>query len=422
MSDNQMEKANNLFKENKFAEAGKIFRQLWEEGKNGYAANRYLYCLRKAGYPEAALKQGEKAYAEFPDNIYIQRELIWSHYEMLKKAREEESLPKVIQIASNILERKPEQMPLELTVFAVINLAKDRGQWQTVSDWCDRIERAKVSDDKPQIGDKKGKSNKEKWYFAKIKSLIELKSWHQARSIALEATNIYPKEMNFPRWAALALANLGKIQDGIDELNNLILKHREEWYILQDLSDLYLRINQLDLALRFACKAALAPGEDKAKVTLYQNIAKLALLMNKLEMAARHIQLSKAIRQQEKWAIKANLEQLESEIHQAFDDEKINWIDDHTNLNDLSQICRKYWVKESYQGLPRQKGYIESVAQDKPYGWIRAQDGQRVFFLQKELPKFLRKENLQVDFALEESWDNKKGKSSVKAVNIRVEK
>lgn len=39
--------------------------------------------------------------------------------------------------------------------------------------------------------------------------------------------------------------------------------------------------------------------------------------------------------------------------------------------------------------------------------------------MQKELPPFLRKENLKVSFILEDSWDNKKNQLSSKAVDIK---
>ncbi|WP_179147461.1 hypothetical protein [Cylindrospermopsis raciborskii] len=55
-----------------------------------------------------------------------------------------------------------------------------------------------------------GKSKKEQWFFAKVKSLIGLELWQEARACALEAIKFYPKEINFYRFSALALANLAE--------------------------------------------------------------------------------------------------------------------------------------------------------------------------------------------------------------------
>ncbi len=65
MFDHEMETAHRLLKEKKYAEAGKIFRQVWEQGDNSYAASKYLYCLRKAGYPQPAIQQCKKACLQF---------------------------------------------------------------------------------------------------------------------------------------------------------------------------------------------------------------------------------------------------------------------------------------------------------------------------------------------------------------------
>lgn len=421
MSDNIEERAKILLEAKQFPEAGKLFRKLWEENNSAYAASKYLYCLRKAGYPEASIQQGIKADTQFPGNKYIKSELTWAHYDLIKIAIERGNLSEVLAKANQLLDIHPEILALELTVFAIIKLAKKLDEWEIVSWWCDQIDPAKLSDNKPQIGDQNGMSKKEQWYFAKVKSLIELKSWQASHIVALEATKIYPKQIHFLRWNALALGHLGQTEEAINLLKELLLKYREEWYIWADLSDLYTEIKQPELALVSACKAALSPGEDKVKITLYQNLARMALSMNKLEMAARHIQLCKVVRQRENWRIKSDLVQLELNVQDAFRKDKLNWVDESGNIDNLMKNCRQHWQEESYQGLPRQKGVIESLVPDKPYGWIRAENGNKVFFLQKELPKFLRKENLKVNFAIEESWDNAKGKLSVKAVNIKVE-
>ncbi|MBR8829496.1 MAG: hypothetical protein DSM107014_16640 [Gomphosphaeria aponina SAG 52.96 = DSM 107014] len=419
MSEPIMERGNSFLKQNQFAEAGKLFRQLWEEGHNAYAASRYLYCLRKAGYPDAALIQGNKAHSEFTDNIYIQRELVWIHYEIVKRSAEQENLRQVIESASKLLDLQPESLPLELTILTVIKLAKQKHQWQTVSDWCNKIQPSQLNDDTPLINGRKVKSKREQWYFAYIKSLIELNSWSKVHGLALEAINAYPREINFKRWYALALAYQGDVEKAIAKLEDIILKERQEWYLFQDLSDLFFKTNQTESGFRYGCKAALASGEDKAKVTLYQRLAEIALSLKKWEIAARHIQLSKLIRQQEGWGIKANFEELESNIRQKCQDNNIGWVD--YSFDELKKICRQDWRKESYGGLPRQQGVIESLPEQKSFGWIRLENGEKIFFMQKELPKFLRKENIPVNFVLEKNWNHKKAEFSTKAVDIQAE-
>ncbi len=270
MNENElMNTATELLKQQQWKEAGTLFRQVWENENNAYAASRYLYCLRKGGYASASIKQGNKALNQFPGNKYIKNELVWAYYDDgIKPEESKENLYQLIESAKKILSLQPDTLPKELTVFAVIKAAKQKEKWDIVLEWCNVIKPEELNDESILVDGKKGKSKKEQWFFAKVKSLIELELWKEARVCALEAIKIYPREMNLYRFSALALANLGEEEKAILELKDILLKYREEWYIYQDLSDIYLRINQPETALNFACQAALSPGEDKIKVTL----------------------------------------------------------------------------------------------------------------------------------------------------------
>ncbi|NEN93809.1 MAG: hypothetical protein F6K48_35020, partial [Okeania sp. SIO3H1] len=247
MSNDLIEQAQQFLKQENFPAAGKIFRKLWEEENNSYAASRYLSCLRKAGYPGAAIRQGKKAKEQFPDNNYIKNELIWAYYDKhIKNFSEEEDINKLIEPAINILSHQPDKLPKELTVMAVVKLAKQKNQWEIVSEWCDKLEPKNI--DKTTINGK-GKSKQEQWFFAKVKSLIELELWKEARLWALEAIKLYPKEIHFYRWAALALGYRGKVKQAINELEKIISTKRTEWYILQDLANFYSSLNQLEQAI-----------------------------------------------------------------------------------------------------------------------------------------------------------------------------
>jgi tetratricopeptide (TPR) repeat protein len=218
MSEQIIDQANSLLKQNNFAEAGKIYRQEWETNHNAYAASRYLYCLRKAGYPEAALIQGNKAYSQFSEHLYIKRELIWIYYDLVKQFAEKKNLREAEKFAAKLLTLEPESLPLELTFFLIIDLAKEQNKWQIVADWCGKVKPYKLSNENSLIDGKKVKSKRERWYFAYLKSLIELNDWQKVNSLALEAINNYPKEINFKRWYVIFLAEQGNIEKAISQL------------------------------------------------------------------------------------------------------------------------------------------------------------------------------------------------------------
>jgi tetratricopeptide (TPR) repeat protein len=422
MNENElMNTATELLKQQQWKEAGTLFRQVWENENNTYAASRYLHCLRKAGYASASIKQGSKALNQFPDNKYIKNELVWAYYhDTIKPEASKENLYQLIESAKTILSLQPDTLPKELTVFAVIKAAKQKEKWDIVLEWCNIIKPEELNDESIIIDGKKGKSKKEQWFFAKVKSLIELELWKEAHACALEAIKFYPKEMNFYRFSALALANLGEEEKAIFELKDILLKYREEWYIYQDLSDIYLRINQPETAIKFACQAALSPGEDKIKVTLYEKICQQSLLLGKLEISVQHLELCKAIREREGWKVKDTLQQLQAKINQEITNQQLKFTKFEGDITQLNQVCRKYWKEILYQDIPRYCGTVESLPPNQAHGWIIDDTGNRVFFLQKELPKFLRKQNQRVSFILQESYDRKRDRKSVKAADFQI--
>jgi len=309
---------------------------------------------------------------------------------------------------------------LRSTIKAVWTVAQKKQEWEIVADWCDRIAPSELSDEAPLIQGRRGKSMRERWYFARVKSLIQLQRWDEARSWAQEATRHYPREVNFPRWAALALAGQGYIEQAIAEMEELTLKRRVDWYVWNDLCGLYLRIGQAEAALRAGCQAALAPGEDKQKVTLYERLGQVGLSLGKLELAARQVALSKAVRQRERWPIRPRLARLEAEIRHALEEAGLNWPVDTDDIGDLAHLCQADWAACVYIGLPRKAGIVEALPQGKPHGWIRTDDGERIFFLQNDLPDAIRYKGARLEFALMPNWDRKYDRRSYRAVDFRA--
>ncbi|NER06533.1 MAG: hypothetical protein F6K17_30110 [Okeania sp. SIO3C4] len=174
----------------------------------------------------------------------------------------------------------------------------------------------------------------------------------------------------------------------------------------------------MDKAISFSCRAALASGEYKAKVTLYMNIAKLTLEAENIEMAVRNIELSKAIRQQEGWKVKQDLQNLDSEIYQQLEKSRKSVELENYDIKHLIKICEKDWKKLVYSDQPQKSGIIDYLPPDKAHGFVMSGEGERFFFLQKDLPHSLRKEKLRVNFSLEKSWDRKQEKELLKAVNF----
>jgi tetratricopeptide (TPR) repeat protein len=421
MNDERNARAERLLAEGNYPEAGALFHQLWDETGDPGCASRYVRCLRKAGHARGAVTRAREAREKHPDDLWIQRELVWAYYEAFAKPAERRAdLNGLLDAAQGILDLDPEPLPRQLVVFAVIRLAKKKGKWDTVCDWCDRLDPAQLDNSPREINGKVAKSQREEWYFDKVKSLVKLKRWPDAQNLALQAADLYRNEPNFRRWAATARAEQGDLPGGIGEMEQLVLEYRGVWYLLHDLSEMYLRQGNLQAALRFGCRAALTCSDDTVKVSLYHLLSRLDLALGKLDFAAQHAALVGAIRRQKRWSIPAELTRLETEIREALHQINEVWPVDTDDVATLVQFCREQWLGEVYAGLPRKRGTIESLPPDQAHGWIKSDDGERVFVLQKDLPPTARQTGLVVDFALEPSWDRKRQQPSVRAVDLRL--
>lgn len=416
----RQQKAKTFYEASQFAEAGAIYHELWVEQGDAFSGTRYTHCLRKAGHANAALSIARQVAQKHPNDTYACRELVWALYEaQFKPAKERGDLRALTQAAQEIANLTDETLPMHLVTFAVIDLAKDKGQWQLVSYWCDRLDPQTLNLDKREVGDQRILSEREQWYFAKVKALVQLNQWAEARRWALEAQQTFPRNIHFQRWAAQALAGEGDRAGAIQELEVLLARGASDWFILADLAQLWFELGQLEEALRAACRAALAFGEDKAKVNLFVLLAQINLALGQVQAAAYHLALTKAVRQRENWPIKNDLIQLEQQIATALATQPAP--DMPTDPTQLFKICQAEWRKQVMAGRTRYTGQVCNLPESKKFGFIAPdQGGENIFVFLRDLPRPAQKVGARVEFSLETSFDQKKNKESVRAVNVQV--
>ena len=390
--------ARQLYDAQNYEEAGRLYHRLWEEQGDAFSGGRYAYCLRKAGYARAALTVARKVHGKHPDDVYVRREVVWALYEAeFKSAKEQGNLGALMRVGQQIVDLTDEELPVRLVSFAVIGLAKDKMKWGAVSAWCDRLDRQKLSTEPREIGGRRVISEREQWYFAKVKSLVQLKQWDEARELALEAVQAYPRKRDFSRWAAQALAGQGQVSEAIAELEILAHQGRAEWYLLKDLAELELQSKQVEEAYRVACQAALAFGEDKAKVSLFALISQIAYECQRFDVAIRHAVLSRLVRAREGWGM-GKAARLESKARSAYEQTGQPPLNLPDEISKLAALCRQDWEQaippelvprpeERRRRRPRPEtdgvvhtGQIKVYKEDKGYGFIRPDDGESDIF------------------------------------------
>jgi len=415
------QEAEALRKAGQYAAAGAVFHRLWDEHGDASSGWRYAQCLRKAGHPDAALQVIEQVVTQHPDDQWAGFEHAWCIYEALvKPARGEGHLGKLLYAGQRMIEVGAQDLPLRLTVFAIVKVAKAKGKWTVVSEWCDRLDPLQLGTESNTVGERQTMSDRERWYFAKVKALVQLRQWAEARRLALEAAEAFPRRTDFRRWAAQARAGEGDIAGGIEELETLVRQGDPPWYILADIAQMQYQLGKADAALQKACKAALAPGENKAKVNLFVLIAEICLAAGRPEIAAWHVALTKAVRQREGWPIRGELVQLEKRVADALAQTGAPWPDLPADPEGLLRECENIWREQATAGLERKTGVICHLPKGKKYGFIKPDDGgPNIYFRRREIPRRYAVVGQRVEFAIEESYDPVKERESARAVDIR---
>jgi len=415
------QKAEELRKAGRFSDAEPLFAELWAQSGDRMVGWRYAFCLRKQGKFDEALETGYEVVERFPEDQWSKNELIWAIYDAkIKPAKEQQDLDLVLATAEEAIQFGASDLALKLIAFAVIDTAKLAGKWDLVANWCDRLDYTSLSAETTQLGDHQMMSDRERWFFARIKAAGELKHWETARTLGLEASQTFPRRKDFSRWAAKALAEQGEVEQAIVELRELLKRGKPEWYLYQDLALCQVKAGDKEGALRNCCEAALAYGDHKTKVNVYALLARLWLERGDLLPAAQAAALARVVREQEGWSIPASLQQLEEEIRREAAESNVSLEEVPNDYRRLEHMLREALQQGVEAGVELCYGVITRLPPEKDFGFLRREDGGGdVYFKRREVPRAYLKEGQRVAFILEPAFDAKKQQETVRAVKIR---
>lgn len=405
-----------------FAEALDQFAQIWHQSPNPFVGWRYAFCLRKVGRLEDAERIAREALEKYPEDKFTRAELGWILYEKdLKSAKEEKDLGRVVHIANQILALNSDEVALAKVVLAVMKVAKDRKKWETLLEWADRLSPENL-DNRPMIfGGKRGMSDREIWYVGRARALLELGRYDEARQFAQSGLAEFPNEIFLRRIAALALARSDDLMGGIAEMRALLTHRRADWYMKVELAELEYQAGNYAEAYRLICEALLHSRQsDEYKVGYFVSLARIALALGKLEVAAAHVALAKAVRLSQGWRIPSDLVEVSKEVHTAL--QKSNQMQPELpqDLSRLRKLCRRHWQEGKDEGVQFYRGTVKPYPEGRHFAFIKRDDGgEDVYVLVRDLPRNCNQPGSRVEFTLKASFDKKKGRESVQAINVR---
>lgn len=362
----------------------------------------------KAIYQKKKHDEAEKiyktAYYEDPEafTIWDKRFYAWALYHLhIKNPSSEDELVKSCELISELLiqedTNKVKVCAYTTSMLKIINYFKDNA-YECLK-WLDMLN-PKLLNSNPRSMNRDGRiskfySDKEKWYSLKTKHLLDMGEYEETIKFADEALNELDEFVNNSDiWFKWRIAIANKDLDNYDEaLKYLeeIINSKNDWFILKELAEIYSLNGDYDLALKYAIDAALAKGDIKYKINLYRLLDEIFIAKDMDEDSESIVELIEAI-------------------------------EDDENFVEIEKELKERWVEIKFNNQQRSYGTISNILSHGKAGFIKADDGESYYFNIYEIQgdKSKVKEGDYVSFFLEESFDKKKNKKTLNAVNINI--
>jgi cold shock CspA family protein len=218
----------------------------------------------------------------------------------------------------------------------------------------------------------------------------------------------------------LALARSGDLDGAADELRSLLSHRRADWYMKADLATIEYERANIQEAFRLMSDAISNQQDDEYKLGCFVTLGRISLDLEKLDVAAEHVALAKAVRAANKWSIPNELVELERSVNEAFKKSNQSPPDLPNDVKQLSKICHRRWQEGIVSGLESTHGTLKAIYPDKPYAFIQRDDGgEDVFVLLRDVPQSCAHAGARVEFVPKRSFDKKKNRESTQASHVR---
>jgi len=464
------DRADALRKRQQYSEAAVFYEDAWQKDASPYIGRWLIYCRRKAGDLNGAATIAAMVLDRFPNQPLLTTEYAWIFYDSkVKEARERGELEGLITCAEEALGLSTDELLITRVAQSVVKLAKNQPQppWEVIAKWAAMINPERLSDRKRITGDGKSfMSEREEWFVGLARALMETGRYGEARRMAQDGLKQFPGEIFLLRTSALALFRGGDSETGAAEMRALCRLPRCDWYMKAELAEMESCLGRTEEAYRLICEALENRQDDKFKLHYFEVLADLALRLEKPVIAASHVTLAGAIRMQEGWKKPTTLEELEERTRAVLVAAGEEWPTFPGDVRELSRHCRKLRQNDVREGEKlgtgragtenrpggkhrivemknareticgegkteedfgadaaslgrRHTGTITKFDPERPFTFIKPDGGgEAVFVSLRELPTECARTGARVSYRLEEGFDRKKNRASVRAAGV----
>lgn len=419
-----------LVNQKRFTEAIPFYEQLWNmatENRDKWIGWRYAQCLRKSERSTEALVICREVYQIDPQFEHNNNLYGWCVYDTgIKQPEENFDEKRFIKAAEAItqLTQHEEYSPYERAVFAVVDHYEKYKEGAKpvphieIMKWLDKLNPDLLSrEPNPGSDGKSYPSPKENWYAKRAKALLGLRRYEECIEVCTQALSQFQQlHFDYDVWfrndRAESYLALGKGAEALPDIEYM-MEHKPDAWIRHRYALALRAVGRIDEAIPYAAEAAIPHQRLGFRWEVYLDLGEMLAQIGEEELAAKHILLAAAIRQEEGW------EKVPQNLQAALHRMNLS-LENLPNAKTLHRELQPSWKSMKPRPQLTHTGIIDYVHGNGKSGMILADEGKKYFFGMRSYNGDVEaRSGLRVTFNIKEVINKKTGEPEMHAVDIR---